>query len=104
AIAAAGRRDPQEIKQQIHEMRLRLESTVSGQVGQLEVKRSEGGIVDVEFLVQHLVLTGRLPWSAETANYYSALTGRCASAIGEADCAALLAGYRVLRGVENTMR
>ncbi len=104
AMGAVRRKSADDLMREIHEMRQRLEETVSNPADKLEVKRSPGGIVDVEFLVQYLVLAGRLPWSPETSNYYSALTGRCLTAIGEQDCAILLAGYRVLRGVENTVR
>lgn len=88
---------------EIRLMRSRLEEATEAAPGLLEVKRTAGGLMDVEFLIQYLTLTGQIPWQPESSNYFQALTK--VPALTRHDYAApLRAGYMVLRGVENTIR
>lgn len=88
---------------EIRLMRSRLEEAADVAPGLLEVKRSAGGLMDVEFLIQYLTLTGQIPWKPESSNYFQALT-KVPALTRQHYAAPLRAGYMVLRGVENTIR
>lgn len=52
-------RDPQRLRQEISDMRSRLRSElVSRKPGVFDLKQGPGGIVDIEFMVQYLILLG----------------------------------------------
>lgn len=104
AQAAARGRDSESLRGDVAAMRQKLEESVSRSGQQFELKRSAGGIVDIEFLLQFCVITGRLPWQAEFSNYYQILASSASRCVEAKDAAALLAGYRILRAVENTVR
>ncbi len=104
AKASAGSKSRKIISKEIREMRVRLEETVETSAEQIEVKRSPGGIVDIEFLIQFLVLSGQVPWVQKSGNYFHAIKKWGADALGAEDAAQLKACYAILRGVENTIR
>ncbi len=104
ALTSARNKPPAVLATDIREMRARLEETVVAAADQIEVKRSSGGIVDIEFLIQYYVLSGHIPWQPASANYFRAIADWSAETMGEEDAARLKAGYAVLRGVETTIR
>lgn len=67
-----------------------------------EIKRSDGGITDIEFLVQWWILSGKITFAQSNANYFHSL--QQVSCIDEADKKILISHYRFLRTLENTMR
>jgi len=104
AESAARSKSRDAVAIEIATMRQRLEESVADRPNDIEIKRSPGGIVDIEFLLQYLVLTGQIPWSNTTSNYYSVLSGQQIDSLSEEETRRLYAGYRVLRGIENTIR
>jgi glutamate-ammonia-ligase adenylyltransferase len=87
-------------KQQIHQMRLRIEKERTPPGGDaLAIKTGRGGLMDAEFVAQTLCLENG--W--QEANTLRALErGRLAGALPDAD--KLIAGYRQLRRVEGILR
>lgn len=104
ANRTARNRTPDSLTADVCAMRARLEEATPARTDTLEVKRTAGALVDVEFLLQYCVLAGVLPWSPVTANYYSALKAGLGAAADPQLAPTLLAAYRVLRAVENTIR
>ena len=102
----AGQLGEEVLREEIDAMRKRLEESVTGGDGKLDVKRAPGGLVDVEFVVQYMVLKGALPWVPENANYYHVLSNSQAwrGILTEGERSVLMAGYRMLRTMENTIR
>jgi glutamate-ammonia-ligase adenylyltransferase len=89
--------------QEIVSMRTRLDATANDEGGSAEVnfKRAPGGLVDIEFLLQWLSLSGR---AIVPANYFQALEEPgVQSAIG-ADAPLLAASYTWLRELETAVR
>lgn len=94
-----------ELLDEIRQMRSRVEEAAEIDPGlTLEVKKSAGGVLDVEFLIQYFMLAGELPWDGTSANYFSLLSKRRISTVAETDQARLRAAYAILRAVENTIR
>ncbi len=107
ALKAQGRRrvgslDGNAIWKEIAGMRLRIEESAEVDEGMIEVKRSAGGLLDVEFLIQYYTLTAGMPWGGGSENYFEVLGSE--RMLGRRGGAALRAGYAVLRAVENTIR
>lgn len=92
---------PEETCTQIVEMKNRL-SDHAPKGFDFEIKRSNGGIVDIEFLIQWWLLNGNLPINPGNVNYFSALEH--VNHIGEADKARLKKHYHFLRYLENILR
>lgn len=62
------------VKQEVISMRRRLAESAAGQPDeQIEFKRSAGGIVDAEFILQYLALTGKLPLHSANTSYFAQL-------------------------------
>jgi glutamate-ammonia-ligase adenylyltransferase len=89
---------------EVSQMRARVEEAADISPETLEVKRSAGGVLDVEFLLQYLTLVGRIAWDSRGANYFHLLGGRPIPAIGALNQARLRAAYSILRAIENTIR
>lgn len=103
AAARAAAFGNETIRQEIVAMRKRLEESVAGSRDP-ELKRAPGGIVDVEFLVQYLALTGQLPL-ARAANCFGALQNlESAGVLAFEDAEALAYGYNTLRSAETAVR
>jgi len=87
---------------EIRQMRSRLEQTV----GAGNLKRGEGGLVDVEFLVQMLQLRhGRTTPTVRVPNTLAAMAAlRDAGLLKPDDFQAFDAGYRFLRTIEGRLR
>jgi glutamate-ammonia-ligase adenylyltransferase len=49
-------RDPRELAEAVRDMRARMTAQLSGGGDEVDLKRGSGGIVDIEFVVQYLVL------------------------------------------------
>lgn len=96
-----------ELSEEVHHMRKRMETELSREEeGIIDIKLGRGGIVDIEFLTQYLLIRNgganpdiRVP---NTCLALRALNG--AGMLADEDCAALLDGYRFLRLVENRLR
>ena len=88
----------------IQTMRMRLEESVAPHSDRLEVKRSPGGLTDIEFLIQFLVLSGRLSWDVANANYFYAVEKLPGSIFEQEDKRVLADSYQFLRQVETTIR
>ena len=54
---------------EVSQMRERVEEAADISAETVEVKRSSGGVLDVEFLLQYLTLVGRIAWDGKGANY-----------------------------------
>ena len=74
--------------------------------GIADIKLGRGGIIDIEFLTQYLLIeNGRAHPELRIANTYLALQAlNKAGMLSDEDTDALLDGYRFLRLVENRLR
>jgi glutamate-ammonia-ligase adenylyltransferase len=91
-----------EFAAEIRKMRLRLEETAS----KANLKRGPGGVVDIEFLVQMLLLKhGRNQTSIRQPNTIDALAAlREAGLINRDDFEYLTTSYQVLRSIQGRLR
>jgi glutamate-ammonia-ligase adenylyltransferase len=91
-----------EFAAEIRKMRLRLEETAS----KANLKRGPGGVVDIEFLVQLLLLKhGREHASIRRANTIEALAAlQTAGLIDRDDFEYLTTSYQVLRSIQGRLR
>ncbi len=98
--------DPAAVRGEILAMRRRLEESVGDEDRAAgELKRSAGGIVDVEFALQYLALAGRLGPAVGERNYFRLLERIEAENLADpAATAALRAGYTELRQAETMAR
>jgi glutamate-ammonia-ligase adenylyltransferase len=86
---------------EVRQMRLRMEP---GQPGAVDIKRGPGGIVDIEFIAQILVLKlGRTQRALRLTSTRQAL-GRLGQTGQLPEAQFLLAAYERLRGIEKGMR
>lgn len=107
--AAARRRsdlDPQTVAEEMRTMRQRLEESVTpADANRGEFKRSAGGLVDIEFALQYLGLTGAVSDAETQGSYFDAL-----ATASESDSSALAAlaplrpAYSALRAAETAVR
>jgi [glutamine synthetase] adenylyltransferase / [glutamine synthetase]-adenylyl-L-tyrosine phosphorylase len=100
-------RDPAQLKREIQSMRERVRHAHAVAAEQFDIKHSEGGMLDVEFAVQYLVLAH----SARHANLLDnagniALLQRCEGAglLGAGVGRAAADGYRELRRAQHRAR
>lgn len=99
-------RDPDHLRQEVMDMRQRIYQEKRPAPGWIDIKQSRGGIVDVEFLVQFLLLAH----GAKHPDILNSHTARALYAIGKAgilgktECSTLEQAYGFYRLVENRLR
>ena len=101
------REAPADLAEQVRHMRRRIENELSAEdEGIADIKLGRGGIIDIEFLTQYLLIkNGRAHPELRIANTYLALQAlNKAGLLSDEDTGALLDGYRFLRLVENRLR
>ncbi len=92
---------------EIHRLRMRMENEIAREKdGSYNIKTGRGGMVDVEFIVQYLLLRyGHTMPELRSNNTLVALKAiRGAGILGEEDGETLVAGYKFLRRLENRLR
>jgi glutamate-ammonia-ligase adenylyltransferase len=95
----------QEVTEHVRSMRMRLEETVSPQdVRNGEFKRSPGGIVDIEFLIQMWILQGKIPWCNQSYFSLFAEQQKKVDECSEDEWQILASSYQFLRAVETATR
>lgn len=95
------------VRAEIHRLRMRMENEIAREsVGNYNIKTGRGGMVDVEFIVQYLLLKhGHSIPEIRSNNTLTALKSISTAGIIEgADCETLLSGYKFLRRLENRLR
>ena len=101
------REAPADLAEQVSYMRGRIEKELSAEdEGIADIKLGRGGIIDIEFLTQYLLIgNGGAHPELRVPNTYLALqTLSEAGFLSGEDAEALLDGYRFLRLVENRLR
>jgi len=94
-------------RREIHRLRMRMETEIAKEkAGSYNIKTGRGGMVDVEFIVQYLLLThGHALPEIRSNNTLLALKSiRAAGLIDAEDGAILIDGYKFLRRLENRLR
>jgi len=92
---------------EIHRLRMRMENEIAREKeGNYNIKTGRGGMVDVEFIVQYLLLKhGHTAPEIRSNNTLIALKAiRAAGLVDDADGETLLLGYKFLRRLENRLR
>ena len=95
------------VRAEIHRLRMRMENEIARESkGNYNIKTGRGGMVDVEFIVQYLLLKhGRTIPEIRSNNTLTALKSiRAAGIIAATECEILLNGYKFLRRLENRLR
>jgi glutamate-ammonia-ligase adenylyltransferase len=95
------------VRAEIHRLRMRMENEIARESeGNYNIKTGRGGMVDVEFIVQYLLLKyGCSHPEIRSNNTLTALKAICLpEIIGQEDCMILLNGYKFLRRLENRLR
>lgn len=94
-------------RSEIHRLRMRMENEIAREKdGSYNIKTGRGGMVDVEFIVQYLLLKhGHTAPEIRSNNTLVALKAiRGAGLLGEEESEILLTGYKFLRRLENRLR
>jgi [glutamine synthetase] adenylyltransferase / [glutamine synthetase]-adenylyl-L-tyrosine phosphorylase len=100
-------RDPAESRKNIIEMRRRMLEGHPNRTELFDIKHDRGGMVDVEFTVQHLVLTGSREHPEMTNNFGNILLLETAARIGLVDpalAAPAVKAYRRYRQLQHEIR
>lgn len=95
------------VRAEIHRLRMRMENEIARESeGNYNIKTGRGGMVDVEFIVQYLLLKyGQSTPEIRSRNTLTTLkTIRSAGLMSGNDCDTLLSGYKFLRRLENRLR
>jgi len=95
------------VREEIHRLRMRMENEIARESkGSYNIKTGRGGMVDVEFIVQYLLLKhGHSTPEIRSKNTLSALKLiHTAGIMDENDYDVLLKGYKFLRRLENRLR
>lgn len=94
------------LKEQIHDMRMRLEKSVQDDTSNFNFKKGTGGLMDIEFIVQYLELTyGTEDPAIYERNTFLALDVLMEKGyISKKDTDILKDGYMFLRKLENRIR
>ncbi|MEK6710789.1 MAG: bifunctional [glutamate--ammonia ligase]-adenylyl-L-tyrosine phosphorylase/[glutamate--ammonia-ligase] adenylyltransferase [Nitrospinota bacterium] len=98
---------PPDLAGEVDHVRLRMERELTREAeGEIDLKLGHGGITDIEFLVQFLLIShGKEHPSIRRPETVAALEAlRDAGLLESADAEALLGAYRFLRQVENRLR
>jgi glutamate-ammonia-ligase adenylyltransferase len=98
--------DPAGVKQQIKEMRQRVEKELGSPKGKIDIKRGRGGIMDIDFITHFLQLThGHENLELQTASTRSALAEAGYLGLLKDDVkVTLLSGYDYLKKSEMALR
>lgn len=105
--AAYGTAVDDEARSEINRLRIRMENEIAKErAGHYNIKTGRGGMVDVEFIVQYLLLRyGKdYPEIRSTGTLTSLKAIRSEGLIEEQDFEPLLHGYKFLRRLENRLR
>lgn len=100
-------RDPAALREEIVAMRERVRSAHPTRDGQFDVKHSPGGMVDAEFVVQHLVLAESARHTLLQDNVGNIALLQRAEAVGLLPAGVGVAAadaYRVLRQIQHRAR
>jgi glutamate-ammonia-ligase adenylyltransferase len=95
------------VRAEIHRLRMRMENEIARESeGNYNIKTGRGGMVDVEFIVQYLLLKyGHATEEIRCRNTLTTLKSiRSVGIMSEPDCEILLKGYKFLRRLENRLR
>ena len=95
------------VRGEIHRLRMRMENEIAREsAGNYNIKTGRGGMVDVEFMVQYLLLKhGKACPEIRSNNTLTALKAiRSSGILEERDCDMLINGYKFLRRLENRLR
>ncbi|MBF0323304.1 MAG: bifunctional [glutamate--ammonia ligase]-adenylyl-L-tyrosine phosphorylase/[glutamate--ammonia-ligase] adenylyltransferase, partial [Magnetococcales bacterium] len=99
-------RDPERVGQEICAMRARVAQEKGPPTGSLDIKLSFGGIVDIEFLTQYLILShaNTHPQMHQRNTSNALLSAGDAKLLAPEDVTFLITSYRFFRLVESRMR
>jgi len=100
-------RDPRELKEQVRSMRAKIGAGHPNHSGDFDLKHDRGGMVDVEFVTQYLVLSQAREFPGLLDNLGNITLLRLASELGliPADLASSAAdAYRALRRKQHALR
>jgi len=92
---------------EIHRLRMRMENEIAREKdGSYNIKTGRGGMVDVEFIVQYLLLKHghSFPDMRSNNTLVSLKAMRGTGIVADDDCETLLSGYKFLRRLENRLR
>jgi glutamate-ammonia-ligase adenylyltransferase len=95
------------VRSEIHRLRMRMENEIARESeGNYNIKTGRGGMVDVEFIVQYLLLKygQSIPEIRSKSTLTTLKSIRSAGILCETDCETLLSGYKFLRRLENRLR
>jgi glutamate-ammonia-ligase adenylyltransferase len=94
-------------RQEIHRLRMRMENELAKETAETyNIKTGRGGMVDVEFTVQYLLLKygHRYPELRTTSTIVALKEIRTLGILADNEAEILLAGYKFLRKLENRLR
>ena len=94
-------------RQEIHRLRMRMENELAKETaGSYNIKTGRGGMVDVEFAVQYLLLKYgcRFPELRTTSTIVALKEIGTLGILAESEAETLLTGYKFLRKLENRLR
>ncbi len=100
-------RDPVALRQEIVAMRQKMRDEHPGKNGLFDIKHDRGGMVDIEFMVQFLVLAHASAYPELTANSGNLALLKCAGTLGLIDAQLaeeVCSIYRRLRALQHKMR
>jgi glutamate-ammonia-ligase adenylyltransferase len=95
------------VRSEIHRLRMRMENEIAREsAGNYNIKTGRGGMVDVEFMVQYLLLKhGKSTPEIRSNSTLTALKAiKSAGVLAAEDCDILINGYKFLRRLENRLR
>lgn len=95
------------VRAEIHRLRMRMENEIAREsAGNYNIKTGRGGMVDVEFIVQYLLLKHghSIPEIRSKSTLTTLKSIRSVGIMNETDCEALISGYKFLRRLENRLR
>jgi glutamate-ammonia-ligase adenylyltransferase len=95
------------VRAEIHRLRMRMENEIARESkGNYNIKTGRGGMVDVEFIVQYLLLKygHSTPEIRSKSTLITLKSIRSVGIMSETDCETLLSGYKFLRRLENRLR
>lgn len=101
-----GNYDQQKLRQDVLEMRARVQHELGSPAGKYEIKRGPGGIMDIDFITHYLqLLHGNEHVGLQTASTREALVQLCQSGmLDESARDELLQAYDFLKAVEGVLR
>ncbi len=97
----------EDARREIHRLRMRMETEIAREkAGSYNIKTGRGGMVDVEFIVQYLLLRHghALPEIRGNNTLLALKSIRAAGSIDSEDGTILIDGYKFLRRLENRLR